>query len=296
MDLKRLRYFCTIAEEGQVSRAAAVLHMAQPPLSQRLRELELELGCALFLRKGRTLQLTEAGQLFYRRAREILRSVEEARDEVVRLASQDGPTLRLGLSPTGRNFWLSNFPALRTAFPGRQIGLIVGDSSYLEYLLQARQLDAALMQAPSHPENFHIHRLNTCKTVAVVPAGMLGTERRALSLAELGMHPLLLLRRSIGVGSYERLLKAFHEAGLQPNIALYSSDVEILLDLLEQGFAGIAVVPETETRQLKGDSEVWPIALELPDYELSLVCRSSDPDEATMSLLIQVLQGSADSP
>lgn len=290
MDLKRLRYFCTIAEQGQVSRAAAVLHMAQPPLSQRLRELELELGCELFSRKGRVLQLTEAGQLFYRRAREILRSVEEARDEVVRLASQGGPTLRLGLSPTGRNFWLSRFPALRAAFPERQIGLVVGDSSYLEYLLQARQLDAALMQVPSHPENFRIHRLHTCQTVAVVPAGMLGTEPRALSLAELSRHPLLLLRRSIGVGSYERLLKAFQEAGLQPQVALYSSDVEVLLALLQQGFAGIAVVPETETRTLGRDCEVWPIALALPDYELSLVCSGTDPDAATTSLLLQAWQ------
>ena len=71
-----MHYFCTIAEQGQISRAAKLLHMAQPPLSQRLKELEAELGTPLFERQGRKLLLTEAGTLFYRRARDILRAVE----------------------------------------------------------------------------------------------------------------------------------------------------------------------------------------------------------------------------
>lgn len=60
-----MRYFCTVVEEGQVSRAARRLHMAQPPLSQRLRELEEEIGYPLLERQGRTLRVTDAGQVFY---------------------------------------------------------------------------------------------------------------------------------------------------------------------------------------------------------------------------------------
>ena len=269
MDLKRMRYFCTIVEQGQISRAARLLNMAQPPLSQRLRELEEEFGYPLFTREGRTLHITDAGQLFYRRARDILRAVDEARDDVIRVAAQSGPTLRIGLSPTGKSFWFAHYQDLRAAFPDHLIGLIVGDSSTLEHLLQVGKLDFALMQPPQHAENFVIHRLATSQSVAVSPKGMLPAKLRSLSLAELARHPLLLLRRSVGVGSYERLLQSFHEAGLTADVALYSSDVDILLQLFEQGVMAIAVVPASETGA--SDYEVRTIDVNLPDYQLAAV-------------------------
>ena len=290
MDLKRMHYFCTIAEHGQVSRAARVLHMAQPPLSQRLRELEQELGTALFTRKGRSLQLTDAGELFYRRARDILRAVESSREEVIRMSSQTGPALRIGLSPTCRTLWLSRFDRLQAAFPNRQIGLVAGDSSYLEHLLQTGQLDVALMQPPLHPENFLVRRVAASRTVAVASRRVLARAPRSLGLRELSRYPLLLLRRSIGVGSYERLLHAFHEAGLMPNVALYSSDVALILDLLEQQFPGIAIVPESETGALGREYRVLPVAVDLPDYSLSLVCPRTGMDEDMLERLLACWQ------
>ena len=264
-----MRYFCTIVEQGQISRAARALNMAQPPLSQRLRELEDEFGYPLFTREGRALHITDAGQLFYQRARDILRAVDEARDDVIRVAAQSGPALRIGLSPTCKSFWIAHYQALVSVFPDHLIGLVVGDSSYLEHLLQVGKLDLALMQPPLHAENFVTHRIATCRSVAVSPKGMLPARLHSLSLEELAHHPLLLLRRSVGVGSYERLLQAFHEAGLTANVALYCSDVDVLLELLERGLAAIAVVPESEAGA--GDFEVRAIDIDLPDYHLAAV-------------------------
>lgn len=287
IDLKRLRYFCAIAEQGQISRAARVLNIAQPPLSQRLRELEEELGCALFERRGRSLVLTEAGRLLKLRAAEILRSVDAARAEVVRAAIQTGPALRLGLSPTCRNFWLARFSALRERFPERTIGVVVGDSSYLEQLLQTRQIDAALMQPPLHPENFTVLPLASSRTIAVAPPGLLPASPAEITLQELSRHPLLLLRRSVGIGSYEGLMHRFQLEGLSPRVALHSSDVELLLDLLGQGFTGIAVIPESESADIK-PFDIRPIAVDLPDYRLSLVHRSSDPEPEVFAALCAV--------
>ncbi len=280
-------YFCTIVEQGQISRAARVLHMAQPPLSQRLREMEDEFGCELFTRSGHRLQLTEAGRLFYHRAREILRLVDETRDEVIRLATQAGPSLRIGLSPTCKSFWMAHYQDLRLRFPERRIGLVVGDSSYLEYLLETGKLDVALMQPPLHVDNFVVHAVTSSASLAVAPRGLLAPGAGRLSLRELSRHPLLLLRRSVGVGSYERLLQLLHDAGLNPNVAFYSSDVEMLLDLLKQGFAGIAIVPATETAKLGSDYELLPLEVELPAYQLSLVCRKADQDEALIAQLLE---------
>jgi LysR family transcriptional regulator, salicylic acid-responsive activator of bsdBCD len=288
MDLKRMHYFCAIAEQGQISRAAKVLHMAQPPLSQRLKELEGELGCQLFSRKGRRLELTDTGKLFYRRARDILRAVEASREEVIRAASMAGPTLRIGLSPTCRTPWLARFKRLQGQFPDCQIGLVVGDSSYLEHLLTAGQLDVAFMQPPLYPEHFIVHRLATCKTVGVAPVGLLEPTARVLSLKDLSRHPLLLLRRSVGVGGYEQLLRAMHEAGLTPDVALYSSDSSLMLDLLAQGFSGIALIPESEAGMVGREYSVLPVATDLPAYQVSLVCRKADYDESAIGRLLAV--------
>lgn len=288
MDLKRMRYFCTVVEEGQVSRAARRLHMAQPPLSQRLRELEEEIGYPLLERQGRTLRVTDAGQVFYRRARDILRAVDATCDEVVRVAAQSGPTLRIGVSPTCRSYWMSHFDVLRRRFPGYRIGAVIGDSSSLEALLRSGKLDLALMQPPLEGDDVTAVCMATSRSVAVMPLGMLAPGDAPLTLDELGRHPLLLLRRSIGVGSYERLLQAFHESRIEADVALYCSDVEVLLDLLAQGFTGIAVVPESETADCTPDRgfDVRPIEVDLPDYQFALVFRRANRDEALIERVI----------
>lgn len=288
MDLKRMRYFCTVVEQGQVSRAARVLHMAQPPLSQRLRELENEFGYPLFERTGRTLRASAAGQVFYRRAREILRAVDAARDEVIRVAAQSGPTLRIGVSPTCKSYWMSHFGALRELFPGYRIGVVAGDSSTLEYLLLAGKLDFALMQPPLDADNFVTRQIAASRSVAVAPHGLLAPDPapEPLALADLSRQPLLLLRRSVGVGSYERLLHAFHEAGLEAEVALYCSDVDMLLDLLAQGFPAIAVVPASECADCGDAYDVRPIAVDLPDYQFAVVFRDADRDDTLIERVV----------
>lgn len=283
-----MRYFCTVVEEGQVSRAARRLHMAQPPLSQRLRELEEEIGYPLLERQGRTLRVTDAGQVFYRRARDILRAVDATCDEVVRVAAQTGPTLRIGVSPTCRSYWMSHFNALRQRFPGYRIGVVVGDSSSLEALLRSGKLDLALMQPPLEGDDLIAVYMASSRCVAVTRCGMLAPGNEPLTLADLGRHPLLLLRRSIGVGSYERLLQAFHESRIEADVALYCSDVEVLLDLLAQGFPGIAVVPESEAADCSPgrDYDVRPIAVDLPDYQFALVFRRAERDDALIERII----------
>lgn len=288
VDLKRMHYFCTIAEQGQISRAARVLHMAQPPLSQRLKELEEELGTPLFHRKGRGLELSEAGALFYRRARDILRAVESSREEVIRLASQAVPAFRLGLSPTCRAPWLERFDGLQALLPARQIGVVAGDSSYLEQLLGSGQLEAAFMLPPLQPEHFLVQPLLASPTVAVAPAGLLPEGRTSLGLADLAGHPLMLLRRSVGVGTYERLQHHFQEQGLTPRIALYSSDVGLLRDLLAQGFPGLAVVPGSEAAALGPGFRVFTLEVDLPDYQLSLVYPRQGYDGALIDGLLRL--------
>lgn len=88
MSLSQIRYFVAVAEEGNVSRAAERLRLAQPPLSRQIRALEDELGTPLFQRTPRGMTLLPPGETFLRHARAILEEVDRARDAVTSRAAE----------------------------------------------------------------------------------------------------------------------------------------------------------------------------------------------------------------
>lgn len=100
MELRHLRYFVAVAEEQNVTRAAARLHVSQPPLSRQIRDLEDELGVALFEHGAKAVRLTEAGKVFLNGARAALTRVEEAVQTVKAVASGKQGEIRVGYAPS----------------------------------------------------------------------------------------------------------------------------------------------------------------------------------------------------
>ena len=96
MDLRALRYFVTVAEELNITRAAEKLNMSQPPLSNQMKSLEEELGTQLFIRGKRHLTMTEAGTVLYRRALQLLELSEQTQEEIRSLDGLAGK-LNIGL-------------------------------------------------------------------------------------------------------------------------------------------------------------------------------------------------------
>ena len=113
MDLKQLRYFAAVAEEGSITAAARRLYLSQPPLSMRLQALEREVGCSLFERGRRHITLTDAGRVLYGYACSMLETQQSALDEIAALREGSGGVLRLGmvssLSGTLAADWLAEF-------------------------------------------------------------------------------------------------------------------------------------------------------------------------------------------
>jgi DNA-binding transcriptional LysR family regulator len=116
MDLRRLRYFLVTAEEQNVSRAAKRLHIAQPPLSAQIKQLERELGVKLFDRTGRSVRLTEAGRLLLEEGRRIFVQVDRTVDFVRRVGDGRIGRLTLGFLPSAAH---SILPGVLREFPER---------------------------------------------------------------------------------------------------------------------------------------------------------------------------------
>src|SRR5215203_1894116 len=100
MELRHLRYFVAVAEEENVTRAAARLHVSQPPLSRQIRDLEDELGVALFERSAKSLRLAEAGRIFLIEARAVLERADQAAASVKNLGAGLTGELNVGFAPS----------------------------------------------------------------------------------------------------------------------------------------------------------------------------------------------------
>src|SRR6266567_3814336 len=109
IELRHLRYFLAVAEELHFGRAAARLHLTQPPLSRQIRLLEQEVGVTLLNRSGRTVKVTPAGRAFLTEARRILRLAEESSLAVRRIPTGTVGTLAVGFTAVSVHGYVRSF-------------------------------------------------------------------------------------------------------------------------------------------------------------------------------------------
>ena len=154
MELRQLRYFVAVVEEGTVTGAARRLRLSQPPLTMQLHSLEEELGCALFEREGRRLRLTEAGRAFYQRAKTILGLCGAAAAEMADHSAGRMGTLRLGaISSVHGPLLLRWLEAYARRYPEVRLDLHNADTYQQLELIRTGQIDVALVRTPfSAPE------------------------------------------------------------------------------------------------------------------------------------------------
>lgn len=244
MDIRQLRYFIAIVEEGTISLAANRLHISQPPLSQQLKAMEEELGSVLVYRRGKRLEITESGRALYKYALQVTQLMEEAKAEVIEVGNGDKGTLSLGintLSSVGLPLWLHEFKA---RYPQVSYKIQQNESYQLCELVRNRSLELAIVRLPLELDDFSILHLQT------EPFYMLTSEasiKQEITLSHIAQYPLI-LPSTEGLGVYYTIQMAFSEQKLQPNIAAECSDISLLLRLVASGF-GVAIVPETLVKQ-----------------------------------------------
>ncbi len=294
MQLHQLRYFIAICEEGNMSRAAIRLFVAQPSLSEQVRKLEQELGTPLFVRLPRRLVLTPAGETFRVHATRILEEVDLVQSHIDEVSAQSGQEIRVGVLPTlGSRLFPTVIAEFRRTNPGVRIELREENSSLsVKHLLSERELDVGVLRLdgklPSHLEaSFFLRE----PLVALVGPGHLLARGGEVSLEEIAEEPFITLKA--GYGLRELVMNVLKEAGVTPNITVEVSQLDFLIGLVEAGM-GITMLP-----QLAVARERRVTQLQISDRhafrELYLVWRKDIPRESRTPLrtFIEMLRANA---
>lgn len=276
VELRQLRYFVAVAEELHFRRAAARLHMSQPPLSQQIAALEDELGCSLLARTRRQVELTPAGAAFLRDARVVLADLEGAAARA--RALDEGLSGVLRVSFVGSALF-SVVPALvqhfRQVRPG--VSLELHESSTVEQLraLESGVIDAGLVRPPLEPPaGIRLERIATEPTIAAVPADHPLAQLRRIPFARLAGEPLVLFPREQAPGFHDLIVSRLAAAGGAGHIVQRAPETLTIIGLVSAG-VGVSPVPAS-VASLALHGVTYRSLTRAPPAELALVTRADD--------------------
>jgi DNA-binding transcriptional LysR family regulator len=243
MDLRQLSYFVAVAEEGQFTRAAVRVSVAQPAISAQIGRLERELGEPLFRRDQRGVSLTGAGEALLPHARAALAAAERGRDTIASLRGVLHGRLRVGVSGPGDRRLAAALGAFHRAHPAIEITLTEHQNEPLLEAVARGDLDAALVGLPgAPPAQVRTRVIATDPLVlAVRPDHRLGG-RKTVTLGQLREEPMITLTRGTGLRTV--LETACRDAGFTPRIAAETSELGSLVELAAEGL-GVAILPRS---------------------------------------------------
>jgi DNA-binding transcriptional LysR family regulator len=286
MELRHLRYFVTVAEELNISRASARLRISQPAVSRQLRDLEEELGVELFHRGNSKLQLTDAGEAFLAHARDLLRRSTDAASDMARFRPKTGGKVTVGyiapvlatLTPAMRAFGQRHPDVelvLREITPGDQVTA-----------LRAGYIDVALPgnPCPELAREFEIVELEQIPFEAVLPADHLLALRKRIGLEELKDDSFIGFDEARFPGRNDMMCRACQQAGFTPRLVHRVESLSALLAKVATG-DGVTLAPR-EVGQLPHPGAVLvPLKPPFPSASSAAVFRKGEAKPAIVDFL-----------
>jgi len=290
VELRHLRYFVAVGEEEHFGRAAERLHVVQPALTRQVRQLEDELGCALFERLKRGVRLTEAGKSFLEEARRVLSDLGHGVDRTRLVAQGKVGRLRVGFSDTAT--YSGELPSIlhdfRTRWPDVRLELFPSSSVVAGEQLRRQEVDVAFVYTlPTNLRELETHTISVERWVLALPHAHPLVKSKRVRLRDLKGEPFVWFPRPVAPPLYDRLLAACHAAGLTLNIVQEVNNPTTMLSLVAGGIGLSFTI--TSAARTKPDSVVLREVQDLRDTsELSTIWRADNKVPALQKFIEMV--------
>ncbi len=277
MELRHLRYFVAVAEELHFGRAAERLFMAQPPLSQQIKQLETEIDVRLFERTNRRVLLTSAGEAFLKEARAILAHVDQA-VEKAQLASR-GEAGWFGVGFVASAIY-DVLPVIlrrfREEYPNVELFLLEIPGVEQWQALRDRRIHVGFARLPAQEQGIVLETVAKDTLMVALPASHRLAGQAAIHLQSLALEPFILYPHQPESNYAEYVMRLCEEAGFTPRIVQKTGEIQTAVSLVYAGI-GVAIVPAS-AHNLRREGVVYcPIAEPAPTIELTIGYREHDP-------------------
>ncbi|WP_283747284.1 LysR family transcriptional regulator [Bacillus cereus] len=282
MDFRQLYYFKEIVKQGSISKAAEVLHIAQPPLSQLLKKLETDLGTTLIHRYRQKWELTATGEILYQYANQMLIQIQDVKQQIQEIEQGIGGTVSIGVSSACSNMLIDYVSTFRTQYPNVKINIVTGNSEELLKRLEQREIDVALLLRLGNSEQYEMKILKKQPTAVIIPSSWATSfSSQHVTIEQIAQFPFIMLGAMEGLSFNEDLFKVFDEHQVKPNIIIECKDIRMVVALVSRGL-GLSVIPRmdytssflehTTLFELKQfDCHLEPVIVKLKDQRISKV-------------------------
>lgn len=290
MTLQQLTYFLATVEHGSFSGAARSLYLTQPAISEQIRQLEGELGIALFARAGRGLVLTEAGKRFRPEAERVLADVERSRDAVAEVRDLRGGTLSFGMFGTASAYLIADLVAdFRRRYPDVRLRLVGVNSSEVADQVRNGTLEAGLIVLPVDDAGLDL-RVARLEELVVVSRE---AERMSspMTFEALASTPLILYDAQYGADDPMRrqLLERSQRAGVTLRPVIEVESIEAAVGLARRGL-GDTIVPRAAISR-RGSRGLHFASFDEPLYDtFAFIARSDAPLSPAARALVELIE------
>lgn len=254
MDLHQLRVFQSAVKTGGFTHASRELHLSQSTVSQHIKQLEEELGCQLFMRVGKRVVLTEAGELLREHSEKIFQDVKNAKMSIRELAGLQRGKVRFGTGATTLIYQLP--PVLETyqaRFPNIELIVVSDITDHILREVQAQRLDLGLVMLPVEAADLQMIPLCEEEVKIAIPSRHPLASKRALNIADLNQLRFILYEQKTIM---RKLIDNFFaELGVKPHVAMVMENIEAIKSLVGAGL-GASVLPVHAVGKEAADKKV----------------------------------------
>ena len=290
MTIQQLEYFLATVEHGSFSSAARSLYLTQPSISEQVRQLEAELGIALFARAGRGLVLTEAGRRFRPEAERVLADLDRARDAVAGVRDLRGGTLGFGMFGTASAYLIADLAAeFRRRYPDVRLRLVGLNSSEVAEQVREAKLEAGLVVLPVDDAGLDI-RVARLEELVVVSREAAHVEQ-PVTIEALAQLPLILYDAQYGADDPMRrqLLDRAQRAGTTLRPVIEVEHIEAAVGLARRGL-GDTIVPRSAISGQSGRGLQF-VSFDEPLYDtFAFIARSDAPVSPATRAFVEIVE------